>query len=100
MDTENKQYQKGLTREILTIGVPSFMETLFTTFASVIDSKMVSAMGTSAISAVSVTNQPRLFIFSLFFALNTVITSLVAKYNGANDQESANRVFDHVIKHF
>lgn len=87
-----------MTREILTIGVPSFLETLFTTFVSVIDSKMVSAMGTSAISAVSVTNQPRLFIFSIFFAFNTVTTSLVAKYNGAEDQEGANRVFDHVLK--
>ena len=78
MMQENRQDEKRLNREILKIGIPSFLETLFTTFASIIDSKMVSAMGVSAISAVSVTNQPRLFIFSLFFALNTVTTSLIA----------------------
>ena len=72
--------KRKITKDILNIGVPSFLETLFTTFAGIIDSKMVSAMGVTAISAVSVTNQPRLFIFSVFFALNTVTSSLVAKY--------------------
>ncbi|MBR0462079.1 MAG: hypothetical protein IJJ00_05150 [Erysipelotrichaceae bacterium] len=36
-------------REVLEIGIPSFLETLFTTFASVIDSKMVSRLGLLAI---------------------------------------------------
>ena len=89
---------KSLNKEILDIGVPSFLETLFTTFASIIDSKMVAAMGVTAISAVSVTNQPRLFFFSVFFAIHTVTTSLVAKYYGRGDRETANRVFDHVVK--
>ena len=92
MDTQN------LNKEILNIGVPAFLETLFTTFAAMIDSKMVAVMGVSAISAVSVTNQPRLFIFSIFFAMQTVTTSLVAKYYGRNDPEEANKVFDHVLK--
>ena len=92
MDTRN------LSKEILNIGVPAFLETLFTTFAAMIDSKMVAVMGVSAISAVSVTNQPRLFIFSVFFALQTVTTSLVAKYYGKNDPEEANKVFDHALK--
>ena len=85
---ENRQYRKSLYKEIMKIGVPSFLETLFTTFAAIIDSKMVSAMGVTAISAVSVTNQPRLFIYSIFFAMNTVTTSLVAKYHGRDDQET------------
>jgi len=89
---------KKLLKDILVIGVPSFFETLFTTFASIIDSKMVSAMGVTAISAVSVTNPPRLFIFSIFFAMNTVLTSLVAKSVGEDDQEKANRYFDSVLK--
>ncbi len=98
MTLDVNQNEKGLNREILKIGIPSFLETLFTTFASIIDSKMVSAMGVSAISAVSVTNQPRLFVFSLFFALNTVTTSLIAKYHGKGDRETANRIFDHTLK--
>ena len=98
MTSDKSGNEKSLNKEILTIGVPSFLESLFTTFASIIDSKMVSAMGVSAISAVSVTNQPRLFVFSIFFALNTVTTSLIARYHGKNDREAANRVFDHAMK--
>lgn len=90
--------KKELTHDILDIGIPSFFETLFTTFASIIDSKMVASMGVTAISAVSVTNQPRLFVFSVFFALNTVTSSLVAKYVGKKDRDAANMVFDHVLK--
>jgi len=89
---------RQIRRNIYKVGVPSFLETLFTTFASIIDSKMVSALGTSAISAVAVTNQPRLFVFSVFFALNTVASSLSAKYYGKGDREAANRVLDHVLK--
>ena len=85
-------------KEILEIGIPSFLETLFTTFASIIDSRMVSRLGLLAISAVSLTNQPRLFIFSVFFALNTVVSSLIAKYLGKNDRDRANMIFDHVLK--
>ena len=95
--TENEK-EKGVRAEILELGIPSFLETLFTTFSSIIDSKMVSVMGISAISAVSVTNQPRLFVFSIYFAICTVTSSLVAKYLGKNDRDEANRVFDIVVK--
>ena len=90
--------QEDMYREILKIGIPTFLETLFSTFASIIDSKMVSAMGVTAISAVSVTNQPRLFIYSIFFALNIVTSSLVARYHGKGDRKAANMVFDHTLK--
>lgn len=89
---------KRIIKDILNIGIPSFFETLFTAIANMIDSKMVSAMGVTAIAAVSVTNPPRLFILSVFIALNTVITSLVAKCVGEDDQDTANRYFDSVLK--
>ena len=85
-------------KEILNLGIPSFLEALFNTFASIIDSKMVSVMGVSAISAVAVTNQPRLFAIAIILAICTVTSSLVAKYYGKKDKEGANRVFDHVLK--
>lgn len=90
--------KKKITKDIFEIGIPSFLETLFTTFAGIIDSKMVSEMGVTAISAVSVTNQPRLFIFSIFFALNTVTSSLTARYLGKKDRDMANRILDTVLK--
>ena len=95
---EVSKIDKKIIKDILDIGIPSFFETLFTAIANMIDSKMVSAMGVTAISAVSVTNPPRLFILSVFIALNTVITSLVAKCVGEDDQDTANRYFDSVLK--
>ena len=69
-------------KEILTIGVPAFFETLFTTFSNIIDSKMVSAMGMTAISAVSVTNPPRLFIISGFiFTANIIFCGVNILFN-------------------
>ena len=85
-------------REIISIGVPSFLETLLTTFVSIIDSRMVSVLGLGAISAVSVTNQPRLFLLTVFFAINTVTASLCAKYRGSRDRDAANAVFSIVLR--
>lgn len=89
---------KKILKDITSIGVPSFFEALFIAVSNMIDSKMVAAMGVTAISAVSVTNPPRLFVLSVFIAFNTVITSLVARSVGENDRDSANRSFDSVLK--
>ncbi|MBQ7577940.1 MAG: MATE family efflux transporter [Synergistaceae bacterium] len=80
------------TREILKIGVPAIFEELATTLAGIIDSQMVSSMGLAAISAISVTNQPRLFIMCLFFAVNIVMSVLTAHKLGADDRDGANSV--------
>lgn len=79
-------------REIIRIAVPAAAETLFTTLVGIIDSKMVSALGLNAIAAISVTNQPKLFLLCLFFALNTSLSSLVAKNRGKKDRERANEI--------
>lgn len=85
-------------KEVLTMAFPTMLEMLFTTMTSIIDSKMVSILGTKAISAIAVTNQPRLFIFSIFFAINTVISTLVATYLGKKDRVKANSFFITSIK--
>lgn len=82
----------------MAIGIPSMLESLVTTFTAIIDSKMVSSFGITAIAAVSVTNQPRLLALSIFFAINTVTSSLVAKYLGENNRDAANEIFVAVIK--
>ncbi|MEE1199131.1 MAG: MATE family efflux transporter [Christensenellales bacterium] len=82
----------GDRKEILRIAIPAVLEALFTTMASIIDSKMVSSLGLTAISAVSVTNQPRLFALCVFFAINVVVTSFTARKIGMRDRDDANRV--------
>ena len=69
----------SIKREVWHIGIPAIIESLFTTLVSIIDTKMVAGLGVAAISAVSVTNQPRLFVFSLFFAVNVTVSALIAR---------------------
>ena len=85
MDDKNKN--------IIKIATPAFLEQLSVAFAGIIDSQMVSALGVTAISAVSVTNQPKLFLMCVFFAVNTVISALIAQNVGKKDRDGANRVF-------
>ena len=73
----------ALRKEIWVIAVPAIVESLFNTFSSIIDSRMISRVGTKAIAAISVTNQPRLFVYCVFFAMNTALSALVAHSVGA-----------------
>ena len=94
MSLAEKIRDNKLTRqEVLAIAFPAVLESLFNTFTSIIDSTMVSALGTAAISAIAVTTQPKLFIFAVFFAINTAVSSLTAYYNGKKDSDGANRIF-------
>ncbi len=88
--SENTLVSKG---EIFKFAVPSMMEELFNTFTSIIDSKMVSSLGVSYIAAVSVTTQPKFFIFAPFVAINTVLSTLVSFYYGKKDRERVNSIF-------
>lgn len=83
----------GVRKEILSIALPSFFEALFTSFTAIIDSKMVSGLGVAAISSISVTNQPKMFVYSVFFAINTVAAILVAQNVGKKDKAEANSVY-------
>lgn len=91
-DEKRKAY-----KEIMVIGIPSILESLVVAFTSIVDSKMVSVLGVKTISAVAITVQPRLLIISLFLALDIVISSLVAKYFGEKNQDSANELLKKVL---
>ena len=54
-DQANREVSLVSKSEIFKFAVPSMLEELFTTFTSIIDSKMVSVLGISYISAISVT---------------------------------------------
>ncbi len=90
MANEKAQGALALRKEIWVIAVPAVVESLFNTFSSMIDSRMISRVGTKAIAAISVTNQPRLFVYCIFFAMNTALSALVARTVGAKDQRRAN----------
>ena len=52
---------------------PSIVESFFVAFAGLVDSLMVSSLGSYAVAAVGLTTQPKFIGLSLFFALNVAI---------------------------
>ena len=89
---ENTIEKKGINRDILKIAIPAIFESLFTTFISIINSKMVAKIDVTAMSAIAVTNQPRLVVLALFFAVNTAVSAMVAQAFGKKDKVKANQV--------
>ena len=102
---EQEKMDKGILYEILdkiihekTFGTtirmawPAILESFFISFAGLVDSFMVSMMGSNAVAAVGLTTQPKFMGLSLFFAVNVAISALVARRRGEKKQDEANRL--------
>ncbi len=76
---------------------PSIVESFFTAFAGLVDSLMVSSLGSYAVAAVGLTTQPKFIGLSLFFALNVAISALIARRRGEENPEEANRILSTAI---
>lgn len=72
---------------------PAILEAFFAAFAGLVDSLMVSSLGSYAVAAVGLTTQPKFFGLSLFFAANVSISALVARRKGEGKREEANKLF-------
>ena len=66
------------------------IESFFVAFAGLIDSLMVSALGSNAVAAVGLTAQPKFMGLSVFLAINVAISALVARRFGENKRREAN----------
>lgn len=87
-----------LYRDVIKIAWPSFVELILTQLASMVDLMMVGAiggtehpeLGTMALSAVGLTNQPKFLLMTALIAMNTGVTAMVARYRGIGKKEEAN----------
>ena len=71
---------------------PAIVESFFTAFAGLVDSLMVSSLGSRAVAAVGLTVQPKFMGLALFFAINVAISALIARRRGEKKQEAANSI--------
>lgn len=90
---KNLKYSKDDIAKTLNMAWPAILESFFTALAGLIDSLMVSSMGSYAVAAVGLTTQPKFLGLSLFFAANVAIAALVARRMGQGKREEANRIF-------
>ena len=85
-------------KQIATIGIPAVIESIISVIIGSIDTKMISGLGKSAVSAVSFTSQPKLIILSIFFAMGTAVSVFVAQALGRKDREEANAYFQTILR--
>lgn len=71
---------------------PAILESFFVALTGLIDSFMVSSLGSCAVAAIGLTTQPKFLGLSLFFAMNVAISALVARRRGEQKREDANRI--------
>ncbi|MCR4792729.1 MAG: MATE family efflux transporter [Lachnospiraceae bacterium] len=83
---------KSLIKETISIAWPAVIESFFVAFVGLIDSYMVSGLGSNAVAAIGLTTQPKFMGLSMFFAINVSLSALVARRKGEDRKEDANRI--------
>lgn len=84
------KYHKDTFQTAVNMAWPAIVESFFIVFAGLVDSLMVSSLGSYAVAAVGLTTQPKLLGLAFFFALNVSISALVARRRGEQRQGAAN----------
>lgn len=84
------KYHKDTFQTAVNMVWPAIVESFFIAFAGLVDSLMVSSLGSYAVAAVGLTTQPKLLGLAFFFALNVSISALVARRRGEQRQGAAN----------
>lgn len=82
-----------LMKDAFRMAWPAVLESFFVSLAGMIDTMMVSSLGTAAVSSVGLTIQPKFIALTLFLAINVAISALVARRYGQKDKKNANEIF-------
>ena len=90
MPAVKHEIKREMLSETIRIALPAIAESLFTAIIGFVDSFMVSSLGANAVAAIGLTNQPKYAGFTLFYAVNIDIATLVARRNGEKNRIGAN----------
>lgn len=77
-------------KRTLSIAWPSVLESFFIAVAGVIDTVMVSNLGSNAVAAIGLTTQPKFIALAIFTAIGVAVSALVARRKGEENKEKAN----------
>lgn len=70
---------RSILRRTLEIAWPSIVESFLVSLVGMIDTIMVSSMGSYAIAAVGLTTQPKFVGLAIFLSLNVAVSAIVAR---------------------
>lgn len=82
---------KQVYKNAFDVAWPSATESVLIGLVGAIDTMMVGVLGTGAIAAVGITNQPKFILLAIFLSLNVGVTAIVARRRGQKDREGANK---------
>lgn len=88
----NNTVSNAIVKDTLHMAWPAVCESFFVSLAGMIDSLMVSTMGSYAVAAVGLTTQPKFMGLSVFIAVNVAVSALVARRRGEKKKDEANRI--------
>lgn len=83
---------KELILEAIRMAWPAVLESFFVALAGMIDTMMVSTLGTYAVAAVGLTTQPKFIALALFLSSNIAVNALAARRFGQKNRENANKI--------
>ncbi len=92
MDSGLSARQRDFRSEILRLAWPAIVENLLHTMVGIVDTAMVGRLGAGALAAVGLGNQVNQLGLTVFSALATGSTALVARHVGAGEQDRARAV--------
>lgn len=78
---------QDLRKQILTLAIPVVLEQLLTTLTNMVDMMMVGHLGSEAVAAVGLSNQPLFLSMAIFMGIGVGTTALVARHTGARNAE-------------
>lgn len=87
---KNKTYDNQIIKAAVDMAWPSILESFFIAFAGLVDSFMVSSIGSEAVAAVGLTTQPKFMGMAFFIAMNVALSALVARRKGEGNRDRAN----------
>jgi len=84
-----KMSQENLMKAVFVLAWPVIIEMLMHSSVGIADTAMVGRLGAASIAAIGLGNQLVMFIATVFAAVRTGATVLVARLTGAGDTEGA-----------
>lgn len=94
IDKNNLMFDRHALRMLL---MPAIVEQLLNSFMGMVDTMMVSNVGSEAISAVSLVDSVNNLVIQVFSALAAGATIICAQYLGKKDREGSNRAAQQVL---
>lgn len=95
--TDDIPPSKEAYTNFLKMAWPCVLEALLMFLVNLVDTLMVSSLGTNAIATVGITSQPKFLLFAVFFSLNVGVTAVVARRKGEENREAANMVLKGIL---